>query len=70
MGTVWKVLLMLPTEDQRLGCEVKGHRAIRNSSVGHLQTIEKALQVRWRSAGNQSGFIEDNRKPLREVGPP
>jgi hypothetical protein len=70
VGTFWKFLFMLPPKDQRLPCEVKGHRAIRNLSAGHLQTIEEALQVRGRSAGDQSGFIEDNKKTLREVGPP
>ena len=39
-------------------------------SIGRLRFAEDGLQVRWRSAGDQSGFIEDNKIPPRELGTP
>ena len=36
----------------------------------HLQIFEEALQVRWRSAGDQSCIMEDDRGPLRESETP
>jgi hypothetical protein len=35
---------------------------------GLLQIIEEALQVRWKAAGDQCGFIDNSKKPPRELG--
>jgi len=47
---------------------VNGDRIRGKLNVGHLQFIEEALLVSWKSAEDQSRLIENNKKPLREFG--